>query len=569
MSDLENINPSEQKLQQIGIPNADQAWQAMQATLDGEMPVEKKRRRGLLFWFLFPGILATGVSLLFLLPSTKPAKKNEKISSNTSSVKHIVPGNSNDSLKHNAESGSDRNELSQQAIILSEKNDKNISAKSAAQKALAEENIPDKKIDNAAKKENTGNKKFNKTGIAESTVISKNNGDKKTVSAIIIEKKKLNRKDEKQDNKLFSKADDQIISTEPALSFNGKKPWHQKSNKAISNISKPDKNDRKISALENPVAANTRSKESGNDDIKLDDSAQENEAIKNDYLANAEKKFNIDSSFMNKKSAIISDSSIAIKKIDSLSKLLAAVTKRDSAKNKKSKAVALAAGIGMNQLIPIAGQQYSKLNINGNSGVLTDYIPVPMLRLYLSRKLYIQLEAEINSPQFTKYLLLTNDPKTDTVGSSLIVSSQDSAIIRKLFYFNVPVSVHYSPFKNFYVGAGLQFSKLTNSVGTYASRNDTSTNGYSTYLLTSFKTGNLKNDPIHDEIKQSEWRFLFDVNYKWRNLELGLRYTQAFGNFIDSQISGTQVVQARNSSAKFYLRYILWNNKRAQKIFSK
>jgi hypothetical protein len=66
-------------------------------------------------------------------------------------------------------------------------------------------------------------------------------------------------------------------------------------------------------------------------------------------------------------------------------------------------------GLGLNQFFPVDQQQNSGFNSNGTSGSLTDYIPVPVVRYYFSKKWYVQAEAEINSPQYTKNILASQD----------------------------------------------------------------------------------------------------------------------------------------------------------------
>jgi hypothetical protein len=230
--------------------------------------------------------------------------------------------------------------------------------------------------------------------------------------------------------------------------------------------------------------------------------------------------------------------------------------------NKIHHGVALVAGIGLNQFIPVGGQRYSGLNANGSNNVLTDYAPVPMLNLYFNKKLFVRLEAEINTPQYTRALTVL-DKRTNVVNGYQTFTNQDSSILNTLFYFNLPLSIHYSLLKNLFVGAGLQFSMLTNGAGTFASKADSSLNGYNTYIYTSFQKGSLKNTPVYKELKRDEWRFLFDVDYQWKNFVFGVRYSQAVSNFI------SEPVQEKNSAALIYIRYLIWKNKNAKQLITK
>jgi hypothetical protein len=130
------------------------------------------------------------------------------------------------------------------------------------------------------------------------------------------------------------------------------------------------------------------------------------------------------------------------------------------------------------------------------------------------------------------------------------------------------LSIHYSPFKNFYAGAGLQFSRLTNGVGLFEIKQYSSVNP-NFVIQTNSKIAGFKSNPVYEELKTNEFRFLLDANYQWKNLVLGTRYNQALSKFINVQISSTQVTQARNSSIQLYVRYILWKNKKMKELFAR
>ncbi len=215
------------------------------------------------------------------------------------------------------------------------------------------------------------------------------------------------------------------------------------------------------------------------------------------------------------------------------------------------------AAIGLNQFFPLGGQQ-SVYSSDGTSGTLSDYIPVPVLRYYFNRKLYVQLEAQINTPQATKKNLVISSPPPDTAtipGQSIV----SSASLQQLFYFNVPLSIHYTLFDNFDVGAGLQFSRLTNAIGAF----DTATtivNGPNIVPVSSSNAvKSFKGDALYQKIKTDEFRFLLDMSYTYKHFIGGLRYNQALSKFVDIQIAPGQTTQGRNSSLQLYLRYILWD----------
>jgi hypothetical protein len=219
-------------------------------------------------------------------------------------------------------------------------------------------------------------------------------------------------------------------------------------------------------------------------------------------------------------------------------------------------------GIGLNQFFRVGGQQASSFNSSGITGTLSDYIPVPMVRYYFNPKLYVQLEAQFNTPQYTKKNLVISQPPLDSISGTLI-RIQSSASLQQLFYFNVPLSVHYEVVDNLDLGVGLQFSRLSNAIGTFDS---------STYSLGSPDTANskatksFKGDTLYQQIKTGEFRFLLDASYTYKHFILGLRYNQALSKFINVQIAPGQVTESRNSSLQLYLRYILWDGRKKKPL---
>ena len=225
-------------------------------------------------------------------------------------------------------------------------------------------------------------------------------------------------------------------------------------------------------------------------------------------------------------------------------------------------------GIGLNQFFTVGGQQASSWNSGGIIGTLSDYIPVPMIRYYFNSRLYVQLEAQVNTPQYTKKNLVVGETGIDSSGPT--TSTQSSVAINKLFYFNLPLSVHYTIVKNLDLGTGLQYSQLTNGIGVF---NDdvysTNANGPSRTTVTTqaqTQTKSFKGDSLYRELKTHELRWLLDVNYTYQHFILGLRYNQALSKFIDVHVSSTQITQARNSSLQLYLRYILWDGRRKKPL---
>lgn len=220
-------------------------------------------------------------------------------------------------------------------------------------------------------------------------------------------------------------------------------------------------------------------------------------------------------------------------------------------------------GVGLNQFFPLGNQRGSTYNSNGLTGTLTDYLPVPMIRYYFNRKTYIQLEAQFNTPQPTAKNLVISQPVPDTsTRSGVFTQVSSSASIQQLYYFNIPLSIHFNPWDNLNIGTGLQWSHLSNAIGEFDSSTSTSVNGNIPNVVDAKSTHSFKGDALYQQIKTNELRFLLDINYTYKHFVPGLRYNQALSKFVNLQLPTGETTQARNSSLQLYLRYILWDTRK-------
>src|SRR5450756_2139426 len=101
----------------------------------------------------------------------------------------------------------------------------------------------------------------------------------------------------------------------------------------------------------------------------------------------------------------------------------------------------------------------------------------------------------------------------------------------------------YSPIPNLYLGAGLQYSRLSNGVGLFQDKVLT-VGGHDSVKAT--KIQSFKGESTYRKIRTTELRFLLDINYTYKRFIAGARYNQALSRFLDVHISSTQVTQARN-----------------------
>lgn len=213
-----------------------------------------------------------------------------------------------------------------------------------------------------------------------------------------------------------------------------------------------------------------------------------------------------------------------------------------------------AAGLAPYQNFSIGSQQFYNYNSGGSKSIATDYLPAPYLQLHVTNRMYVLSEFQFNAPQSTPSLLLSQKSLTVPMSS---VGYTESTYLRKLYYFNMPVSFYYSPVKNFYLGSGLQFSSFNSGLAYTEQR-------AANNALIKSDNIKIKDDSLSSKITASEWRYLFDANYYVNRFMFGVRYNQALNNFINLNVNNAlPPVQARNQSIQLYIRYnIIMSDKR-------
>lgn len=217
-------------------------------------------------------------------------------------------------------------------------------------------------------------------------------------------------------------------------------------------------------------------------------------------------------------------------------------------------------GFSLPLAFPLGNQRAMGYNIWGGHNTVSDYLPSPYLQYHLSNKTFLQTEAQFISPQFISSTLLSYT----TINTTSTYYTTNSVYAKKLYYFNVPVSIHHSPFPGFYMGTGIQFSSMISGVALTEVRNRTT--GGANMLISETYT-RFKNDSLSQKINGNELRVLLDANYYFNNFTVGLRYNQALSNYISFRLApGTPYTFDKNRALQFYMRYNLWEEKKKAKI---
>ena len=227
-----------------------------------------------------------------------------------------------------------------------------------------------------------------------------------------------------------------------------------------------------------------------------------------------------------------------------------------------------ALGLSLPLAFPLGEQNAIAYNFNAGPNTATDYLPIPHMQYHLNQKSYLQAEIQLVGPQYIQPALLSQS-KYILAGGTTYKYVTNSVFAEKLYYFSLPIGIHYSPFKNFYVGSGLQFSSLLSGIALYEERgyNSLTPSALDTVYSQSYKK--FKDDSISSKLNGNEFRLMMDANYYWHRFTVGLRYNQALSNYVSIKVNNTTpTFTDKNKSMQFYLRYNLWEDKKKKKAGS-
>ncbi|MFL5744091.1 MAG: hypothetical protein ACJ751_05465 [Niastella sp.] len=223
-----------------------------------------------------------------------------------------------------------------------------------------------------------------------------------------------------------------------------------------------------------------------------------------------------------------------------------------------------ALGLSLPLGFPIGDQEALAYNSRGGVNTVSDYIPSPHFQYHFNNKTYVQAGLQFKAPQFIHPLLLYQSQVMYQQGPNLM-EQITNITARKLYYFNIPITIYHSPLKNFYMGTGLQYSNLLSGVAQYEQieKRYNPIGPPQEYLVKNYFT-QFKNDSLSSRLNGSEVRLLVDMSYYWSRFTVGLQYSQAFNNYVSFQVNPpiSPYTFDKNKSLQFYLRYNIWEDKK-------
>ncbi len=528
-----------EKLQQLPPPgDANRSWPQMRSLLDKELPEGGGSgfgRNGTTKWWmigLLVGVITVGTWL-----STQQSGPNEK-----------------DPATASGQIASEKETTPSSGVSLPASNEKNSTASSSANDSKAEPNSPVK----AQPEQNsslTDNKQSSNDNSSNTTLPTVKETAKKNESSEVVKTDK----DNTNNTKLNSSKKDPAVEAGSSAAI-------VKSNSTIKNNTKSNQpgsgvkqNDKTVAGLNN--------QSTGRKNV-VNESNQVNE----DFLASYSGLiFGVDKSpsTIGETDVLINGSpdersiaSMVPKAPPKPGRRYNKYTKSFEPKSNKPRVVGtgdeknMAFGLSLPLGFPVGDQQAVAYNFNAGQNTISDYLPAPHFQYHLNEKSFLQSELQIVAPQFIQPVLLSQN-----VQVTAMQTKYTSIYARKLYYFNMPFTAYYSPFKHFYLGTGLQFSSMLSGVAMNEEKLYTASD---TSISTNYSK--FRNDSLSNKFDGSEFRVLFDANYYWQKFTVGLRYNQALTNYISIRATPTSgLFQDRNKAVQFYLRYNFWEDKKKKK----
>lgn len=223
-------------------------------------------------------------------------------------------------------------------------------------------------------------------------------------------------------------------------------------------------------------------------------------------------------------------------------------------------------GLTLPLTVAISDQKTSAYNFSGGANKISDYLPSPHVQYHINDKSFLQTELQFYAPQYIRPALLYQQSQLNASGAGNNLYKTRSVYTEKLYYFNLPVSGYYSPFKNFYLGTGMQYSRLLSGIAHVQETTGPAMNPSTNNVVVNDYFSRFSRDTLSAALNPNEFRVLLDANYYWKKFTMGFRYNQALGNYISMQVNGFNPYYTdRNKSFLFYLRYNLWENHKASK----
>ncbi|MBC7946965.1 MAG: hypothetical protein H7Y42_03730 [Chitinophagaceae bacterium] len=229
--------------------------------------------------------------------------------------------------------------------------------------------------------------------------------------------------------------------------------------------------------------------------------------------------------------------------------------KKDTAKKKE---IFFGAGIGVHQLLPIAGQKLTPYNSAGRKGSLADYVPSVYFRMYKGDAWFIHSEFRYGAPQYNREFVYGEEIVSDTFGT---VTTTTSTKLKKTFYHQLPLTFNYFIMKDWSIGTGLVWNKFNSAI----SERDVNQRNNSSQTDSIISKGViLKSSESDSNFAKSYFQAVVETQFRWKRFAVGARYSFGLQPYLKFTLPGGQLREERNQSLQLFLRYELWRSRKGR-----
>ena len=219
----------------------------------------------------------------------------------------------------------------------------------------------------------------------------------------------------------------------------------------------------------------------------------------------------------------------------------------------------LAVGLWDGLNFAVDGQTVYRYTPSDGPDLLPDHLPGVYVRMYMGDRVYIDAGLRLYSPQYSRLQQIDSTGDTASISNTQVTIKDTIVSIEKLYYTDIPLTIHYRVAGGLYLGAGLQYSRLWDAAAIQRFDSQAS-NGVGPVSVNGNFNLDLKYDPSAlARLRRSDWRVLLDVTYRWQRLTLGLRYQQSLTSYVRPGQGGSA---PHNSALQLNLGYDLWRQRR-------
>ena len=211
----------------------------------------------------------------------------------------------------------------------------------------------------------------------------------------------------------------------------------------------------------------------------------------------------------------------------------------------------LTAGLGLQQLIPIAGQTTVPYNYYGREGVLPDYTPSVFLQLHKKGKWFIMGEFIYGAAQSVKEFSYNQQTKYDAASMNVTMTTMR---LKKTYYHRLPLSFNYYVMPNLSVGIGGMYSRFHGAI----TEKEINTRNVLTQTTAIVKEIIPVKHFTDSFLYKTQVHTLIQADYHWKRFSFGLRYTRDLQPYIRYTKPDGTIDEKKNQSLQLMIRYRLW-----------